>query len=199
MSPAEEIRTARLLIRCKRAADAPLLKRAVDSSLDHLRAWMPWAMYEPSELWVIEERIARFQREFVSGVDRSYGIFNAEETEILGGIGLHPGEFPGTLELGYWLRADQTGQGLATEAAAALTRAAFAELGAKRIEIRCDPKNLRSARIPERLGFRLEKVLIADTLTPSGEPRDTMVWALERETYAARRDRQASQAASSRT
>jgi hypothetical protein len=45
----------------------------------------------------------------------------------------------------------------------------------------------------------MEKVLIADTLTPAGEPRDTMVWALERETYAARRDRQASQAASSRT
>ena len=187
MSPAEEIRTARLLIRCKRAADAPLLKRAVDSSLDHLRAWMPWAMYEPSELWVIEERIARFQREFVSGVDRSYGIFNAEETEILGGLGLHPGEFPGTFELGYWLRADAIGQGLATEAAAALTRAAFAELGAKRIEIRCDPRNLRSARIPERLGFRLEKILIADTLTPTGEPRDTMVWAMTAEEFAAGR------------
>jgi RimJ/RimL family protein N-acetyltransferase len=148
--PAGEIRTARLLIRCKRLSDAPLLKRAVDSSLDHLRQWMPWAMHEPSELWVIEERIARFQQEFVSGVDRSYGIFNAEGAEILGAIGLHPGEFPGTLELGYWLRADATGQGLATEAAEALTQAAFAELGATRVEIRCDPRNLRSARIPER-------------------------------------------------
>ena len=178
LPPASEIRTERLLIRCKRPADAPLLKRAVDSSLDHLRQWMPWAMQEPSELWVIEERIAGFQREFQRGEDRTYAIFNPEETEILGGIGLHPGEFPGTLELGYWLRTDQTGQGLATEAAAALTQAAFTELGAKRIEIRCDPRNFRSARIPERLGFRLEKVLIADTLTPTGEPRDTMVWAM---------------------
>jgi len=198
-APACEIRTARLLIRCKRLSDAPLLKRAVDSSLDHLRKWMPWAMHEPSELWVIEERIARFQREFQSGQDRTYGIFNADETEILGGIGLHPGEFPGTLELRYWLRADQTGQGLATEAVTALTQAAFTQLAAKRIEIRCDPKNLRSARIPERLGFRLEKILIADTLTPTGEPRDTMVWALAGEAYAVRRDRQASQAASNRT
>ena len=197
--PACELRTARLIVRCKQPADAPLLKRAVDSSLDHLRQWMPWAMHEPSELWVIEERIARFQEEFQSGEERTYGIFNLEETEILGGIGLHPTGYPGTLELGYWLRADQTGQGLATEAAAALTQAAFTELGAQRIEIRCDPRNLRSARVPERLGFRMEKVLIADTLTQAGEPRDTMVWALERETYAARRDRQASQAASSRT
>ena len=183
--PACEIRTARLLIRCKRPADAPLLKRAVDSSLDHLRQWMPWAMHEPSELWVIEERIARFQREFLSGEDRSFGIFSADETEILGGIGLHPGEAADTLELGYWLRADSTGKGLATEAAAALTQAAFAELGVKRIEIRCDPRNLRSARIPERLGFRLEKVLIADTLTPTGEPRDTMMWAMTAVEFAA--------------
>jgi RimJ/RimL family protein N-acetyltransferase len=156
----------------------------MDSSLDHLRQWMPWAMHEPSELWVIEERIARFQRDFLSGEDRTYGIFNLEETEILGGIGLHPTVYPGTLELGYWLRADQTGQGLATEAAAALTQAAFAQLGAQRIEIRCDPRNLRSARVPERLGFRMEKVLIADTLTPAGELRDTMVWAATAEEFS---------------
>jgi RimJ/RimL family protein N-acetyltransferase len=187
LPPACEIRTARLLIRCKRHADAPLLKRAVDSSLDHLRQWMPWAMHEPSELWVIEERIAQFQREFQRGQDRTYAIFNAEETEILGGIGLHPGEVPDTLELGYWLRADQTGQGLATEAASALAQAAFTELGAQRIEIRCDPRNLRSAHIPERLGFRLERVLIADTLTPTGEPRDTMVWAMTAGEFAASR------------
>ena len=187
LPPAHEIRTVRLLIRCKRHADAPLLKRAVDSSLDHLRRWMPWAMQEPSELCVVEERIARFQREFLIGEDRTYGIFNLKETEILGGIGVHSGEFPGTLELGYWLRADATGQGLATDAAAALAQAAFAELGAKRIEIRCDPRNVRSARIPERLDFRLAKVLIADTLTPTGEPRDTMVWAMTAEEFAAGR------------
>jgi RimJ/RimL family protein N-acetyltransferase len=183
--PACELRTARLIIRCKRASDAPLLKHAVDSSLDHLRQWMPWAMHEPSELWVIEERIARFQVEFQSGQDRTYGIFNLEETEILGGIGLHPTGYLGTLELGYWLRADQTGQGLATEAAAALTQAAFTELGAQRIEIRCDPRNLRSARVPERLGFRMEEVLIAGTLNPAGEPRDTMVWAMTAEEFTA--------------
>jgi RimJ/RimL family protein N-acetyltransferase len=87
------------------------------------------------------------------------------------------------LELGYWLRTDATGKGLATEAAAALTQAAFTELRPGRIEIRCDPKNLHSARIPKRLGFRLEKILNADTLTPAGEPRDTMVWAMTLEEF----------------
>lgn len=184
--PASEIRTARLVIRCKRPSDAPLLKHAVDSSLAHLRQWMPWATHEPSELWEIEARIARFQQEFQTGQDRTYAIFNRDQTEILGGIGLHPTHRADTLELGYWLRADCVGHGFATEATAALAHAAFAELGAKRLEIRCDPRNVRSARIPERLGFRLERILIADTQTPAGEPRDTMVWAISAEEFAAR-------------
>jgi len=142
-------------------------------------------MHEPSDLVVIEERIVRHREEFLCGEDRTYSIFNLEETEILGGIGLHPGEFPGSLELGNSLRADVIGQGLATEAAAALAKAAFADLRVKRIEIRCDPRNLRSARIPERLGFRLERILFADTATPTGEPRDTMVWAISAEEFSA--------------
>jgi RimJ/RimL family protein N-acetyltransferase len=95
-----EIRTARLLLRCKHPSDAPLLKQAVDASLEHLRAWMPWAMHEPSELDVIERRIAGFQRKFSAGEDWSYGIFNRAETEILGGAGLHRCAVPEALELG---------------------------------------------------------------------------------------------------
>lgn len=48
--PAYRIHTARLVIRCWNPADAPLLKAAVDASLDHLRPWMPWAENEPQEL-----------------------------------------------------------------------------------------------------------------------------------------------------
>ena len=184
----DEIRTARLLLRCKRLSDAPLLKRAIDMSLDHLRPWMPWAMHEPSELSAIEARIAGFQRNFLRGADWSYGIFNAAETELLGGAALHPSVGPDALELGYWLRADCTGKGIATEAAAALTETAFSVFAVSRVEIHCDPKNLRSARIPERLGYRLVETLIANTLNPAGEPRDTMVWAIEREPFEARRD-----------
>ena len=36
------IETERLVLRCYDPEDAPLLKDAVDRSLDHLRPWMPW-------------------------------------------------------------------------------------------------------------------------------------------------------------
>ena len=54
------------------------------------------------------------------------------------------------------------------------------------VEIRCDPRNERSAAIPRRLGFRLESVLEGDTVAPDGSPRDTQVWVHEAAGVAAR-------------
>jgi RimJ/RimL family protein N-acetyltransferase len=99
---------------------------------------------------------------------------------VLGGTGLHPRVGAHALEIGYWMRSDAAHQGLATEAAGALAAVAFAIPGVERVEIRCDPKNVRSAAIPRRLGFRHLVTLEADASTPTGEPRDTMVWSLAR-------------------
>ena len=62
--PLTPIYTPRLVLRCWRPADAPLLKEALDSSLDHLRPWMPWARDELSTLDDISVRLARFARDF---------------------------------------------------------------------------------------------------------------------------------------
>ena len=43
------------VLRCWHPHDAPLLKDAIDSSLEHLREWMPGAPDEPQEL---EEKAA---------------------------------------------------------------------------------------------------------------------------------------------
>ena len=62
-------------------------------------------------------------------------------------------------ELGYWLGAGFEARGLATNACRALIEHAFRELGLHRIAIRCMSENLKSRRIPERLGFVKEGVL----------------------------------------
>ncbi len=182
MSPPEHILSDRLLLRIWRAGDARAMKTAIDSSLPQLQQWMPWAMHEPSELSVIERRLKEFEESFATGKEWLYGIFaratDPSTQEPLGGIGLHPRIEPGGLEIGYWLRTDQTGNGFATEAAQALVRVGIVELGARWIEIRCDPRNAGSAAVPKRLGFRHTTTLEQDTLTPAGEPRETMVWQL---------------------
>jgi RimJ/RimL family protein N-acetyltransferase len=184
--PSARIVTPRLVVRCWRPEDAPVLKVAVDASLEHLQAWMGWARSEPSELGVIEARLARTRDEFHGGHDWAYGIFDSTEREVLGALGLHRRGQPDALEIGYWLRVDVTGRGYATEAVGAVTRAAFEELGAERLEIRCDPRNVRSAGVPRRLGYRLTRTIPNETTSPDGQLRDTMVWELAITEYVAR-------------
>jgi len=154
--PAYRIVTPRLVLRCWDPRDAPLLKDAIDSSLDHLRAWIPWARHEPQTLAQKVELLREFRGQFDLGADSIYGIFDAGEERVLGGTGLHPRIGPGGLEIGYWIRADAAGRGFATESTAALTRVAFEVAGVERVEIRCAPENLASAAIPRKLGYSEE-------------------------------------------
>jgi RimJ/RimL family protein N-acetyltransferase len=172
--------TARLLIRAWAPPDAPELKAAIDGSLAELQRWMAWARNEPSELPVIEERLARFQAEFEAGTNWACGIFQRASGEVLGGVSLLSRVGPGALELGYWLRNECTGRGYATEAAAALTRVGLSMPNIERIEIRCDPQNRPSAAVPARLGYRLLRTSLEPVPYSDGEVAPTMVWALER-------------------
>ncbi|WP_437297687.1 GNAT family N-acetyltransferase [Sorangium sp. So ce426] len=175
--PPDRILTARLTLRAWRPEDAPLIREAIDTSLAHLRPWMPWAAHEPSSMEATTALLEKFRDDFTEGRDFHYGIFTRDERAVLGGTGLHPRIGPGAIEIGYWLRATATRCGYATEAVAGLTRVALEELGVSRVEIRCDPRNTASAAVPRRLGYRHVTTLEANALTPAGEPRDTMVWA----------------------
>ncbi|HJS30081.1 MAG TPA: GNAT family protein [Anaerolineales bacterium] len=180
--PAYRIETSRLLIRCWEPRDAHLLDEAVRASIEHLRPWMTWARDEPKP---IEDRIAFLRRargEFDLDRDYVYGIFDLDETQVLGGTGLHMRRGPDAREIGYWIRADRTRQGLATEVTMALTRVAFEIERVRRVEIRCDPKNIASSSIPRKLAFTRKGVLHGDPDFP-GADRNTEIWALAVEDY----------------
>lgn len=183
----ERITTPRLVLRCWQPRDAPLLEEAIRSSLPELRPWMPWALAHPLPVEDLAASLGGFRDDFLAGREWVYGIFEPDERRVLGGSGLHRRSGgPGVLEIGYWLRTDATGRGLVTEATAALTRLAFHVHGADRVEIRCDPRNERSAAVPRRLGFTLLATLLDDAQTPIGEPRDTMIFSLTRRAHGAR-------------
>src|SRR6476659_9682252 len=143
--PAYRIVTPRLVVRCWEPRDAPLLKEAIDSSLDHLRPWMPWAKHEPQTLAEKVELLREFRGQFDLGADSVYAIFDSGDQRVLGGSGLHPRIGPGALEIGYWIRADAVGRGYATESTAALNRVAFEVAGVERVEIHCAAENHASA------------------------------------------------------
>jgi RimJ/RimL family protein N-acetyltransferase len=183
------LETTRLVLRAPNPTRAVALKRAIDSNLDHLRAWMPWAMNEPSPLGVVETRLERFAAGFETGPDWTYNVSPRDSEAIIGAVGIHASIGPNALEIGYWLDGRSTGRGLATEATGAVVKMALALPDVERIEIRCDPRNVASAGIPQRLGFRHVTTLEKNTTTPTGDPRDTMVWELTRESLTAREQR----------
>ena len=185
MAPADHppppylIRTERLTVRCWEPRDAPRLKDAIDTSIDHLVPWMPWAKDEPTSLEVKVELLRVFRGRFDLGEDFIYGLFASDESEVVGGSGLHTRIGPNALEIGYWIRVSRVGQGFAREAAAALTKAAFLVCGVDRVEIRVDPENDASLRIPRGLGFTEEATLRRRLPTSEGEaPRDAVVFTL---------------------
>jgi len=181
--PAYRIHTRRLVLRCWDPVDAPLLKAAIDASLDHLRPWMPWAHNEPEDIQKKIERLRSFRGQFDLGQDFVYAIFNRDETQVLGGSGLHTRVGESAREIGYWIHGDHINQGLATEAAAALTRAAFEIDSVNRLDIHCDPRNTRSAAVPRKLGYTHEATLRNRTPFRDGEFVDTMIWTLFADEY----------------
>jgi RimJ/RimL family protein N-acetyltransferase len=177
--------TERLELRCWDPSEAPQLKAAIDANLEHLREFMPWAHDEPSPVSEVAERLRGFRAEF----DRDAGYFYAiwQAGEVAGGCGFHRRVGEGALEIGYWIRADRTGRGLATEMGSALTRAAFDALDVERVEIHVDPRNVASLGVPRRLGFREEATLRRRLPPcPPGAPRgDVTIFSLLEEEFRA--------------
>jgi RimJ/RimL family protein N-acetyltransferase len=188
-TPAYRIETERVVLRCWEPDDAPLMKEAVDASLEHLRPWMPWARYEPQTLDEKVELARTFRGEFDLGTNFIYGVFEPDESRALGGSGLHPRGGDGSLEIGYWIRADAIGQGLATEVAAVLTRVGFEKLELDRVDVQVDPENERSLNVPRKLGF-VEEARLRRRLPPKedgGPRRDAVLFTMLVEELASSR------------
>ncbi len=177
------IETDRLVIRCYKEADALLLKKSIDESLDHLKQWMPWAWNEPESLEQKTIRLQKFREQFELGEDYAMAVFNDYETELLGSSGFHTRIEETAREIGYWVNVNHIKKGIATEIVEAITKVAFEIEQLQRLEIRCDKNNLASVRVAERAGYNLKEILIGNAKDVYGNDRDTMVWEMTREKY----------------
>lgn len=182
----DEVVAERVVIRPFCRADAPALMVAVDESREHIRPWLPFwdghRRIDDSIDYCVKTAAEWQRRESFGG-----GVFLRADGRLLGGAGVHVRSWPARgFEIGYWLRASATGQGYMREAAAALTSFVFDALGGKRVMIRCDAENHRSARVAGALGYVLEGRFRRDSVSPDGDLRDTLVFSMLREEWAAR-------------
>jgi len=147
--PDEVLTCGQVTLRRWRPDDADLIFHLVTESLEHLRPWMPWvAGYGPHSAVAY---LSDSQQSWEAGTAFNYAI--GYGAAVVGSCGLMARIGPGGLEIGYWVHPSYTGRGLATDAAAALTQAAFALPGIDRVEILHDANNVASGRVPRKLGF----------------------------------------------
>jgi len=89
-------------------------------------------------------------------------------------------------ELGWVIDPACAGNGFATEAASALLRICFVELGLRRVYAQCFADNAASWRIMEKLGMRREEYAVRDSLHRSGQWMDGMRYAILSDEWRAR-------------
>jgi RimJ/RimL family protein N-acetyltransferase len=136
------------------------------ANVAHLGPWIPAHVATPVPLPQLRERLAGFADDFAADRAYRYALLTHEGAQLCGEADLFPRaalgrvalEAADRVELGYWLDAAMTGQGLATEATSALLAVAATLPGMTHVEIRCDAANGPSAAVPQRLGFHLAAV-----------------------------------------
>lgn len=181
----DSFETERLVLRCPRRGDGPMVAEAVAESLPELRPWMFWAQAAPS-VDESEIRARELSAEWILRSDLPLYLLRKEDGAFVGGSGLHRMDWSvPRFEIGYWCRTRFVGQGYVSEAVRGIRDFAFRELHAQRVEVHCDPLNERSVRVAERTGFVREGLLRRQSVAPGGGLRDTVVYSLTRAEWGA--------------
>ena len=117
--------------------------------------------------------------DFITRKDLRYHIYLKETGEFIGSSGFHSSDWAiPKFEISYWLATEREGNGFMTEADTRIAQFAFEELGARRVEIRCDEENVKSQSVAERAGFTLEGVLKNNSLSLRDKDlRNTCIYA----------------------
>jgi RimJ/RimL family protein N-acetyltransferase len=114
-----------------------------------------------------------------SDEEKSFAVVDRASDELLGSIGVRHLD-GGTGEVGYWVKREARGRGVATRALGLVARWALVDKGLGRFQLRADVANEASQRVAEKAGFVREGVL-RSSLVHRGERRDVIMYSFVRE------------------
>lgn len=105
----------------------------------------------------------------------TFAIVDATSGELLGSIGVRLGEIGA---VGYWVKREARGRGVASRALRLLSGWAVTEGGVERLELLTNPENLASQRVAEKAGFRREGLLRSRMRRRDGQRSDSVIFSL---------------------
>ena len=179
--------------------DSTLFRREVDERLRLCQIDEP----DADDLYALIDRERNYLRKYISGEflaesladvhglifistlrHLTNGAFDAGiwyDGQLIGIVSLHtinPAELQS--DIGYFLARDFQRKGIMTTCVREVVECAFGDYGLKELRIYCPVDNLRSRAIPERLGFKFERIF-PDIETIDGKSADEVVYLMRSE------------------
>ncbi|MCH4887990.1 GNAT family N-acetyltransferase [Acidaminobacter sp. JC074] len=141
--------------------DAASLFHIVMKNLERFKPWFGW-VHQIDSVQPIENFVkACINNEDKVGYASMVIFYNNQPVGFIGHQNYK--SFNKSLQLGYWLDQAHEGKGVMTKSVIKMIDYAF-ELGMNKVEIYCASDNVRSRKIPERLGFTEEGTIRAAEL-----------------------------------
>lgn len=171
-----------ILLRTYEVGDAQELFTAIDNSRKHLHTWLDWV-----DKTTRPEHSLQFIGHSMEQLDMqealALGIFY--DGKIIGGVGMHQwDQATKRAQIGYWISKDFEGKGIIYRSLVKFVDFLFNKIALNKIEVNFFPANVRSAKVAERLGFKIEGVIRQSQLR-NGKPEDIVVAGLLRSEYNA--------------
>jgi len=141
-------------------------------------AWLPEGLMN-------EEHALTFAHRNAGDKPEALGVLTKGSNEFIGHMVFRPWIAPHTYEIGWVFGRPHQRRGYATEAARSLVAYAFESLRCHRIVATCQPENVASWRVMERLGLRREGHFRKCILHEAGEWWDKYFYAILEEEYFA--------------
>ena len=169
------IETQRLTLRRFTASDGPAVHHYMGDPL--VTRWLPRGLLDKAGAQAFADKNAGRRPRAIAVVERASG-------ELVGHMDFHP--WLGAREIGWAIGRPHQQRGYATEAARALLAHAFETLRCHRVVATCQPENVPSWRVMEKLGMRREAHFRQHLLRETGEWWDEYFYALLAEEYFGR-------------
>jgi ribosomal-protein-alanine N-acetyltransferase len=166
------IETPRLTLRRFAASDGPAVHRYLGDPL--VTRWLSRGLLDKAGAQAFADKNAGPRAKALALIERASG-------ELVGHMDFHP--WIGSQEIGWAIGRPHQQRGYATEAARALLAHAFETMRCHRVVATCQPENVASWRVMEKLGMRREAHFRQHILRETGERWDEYFYALLADEY----------------
>lgn len=152
----------------------------VQENRKHLRPWLRWVDAHTKEANSLEYiRYTHGQQDAQQAL--MLGIF--EDKKLIGEVGMYQWEKElKKAQIGYWIASTHQGKGILKLSLTRFFQYIFDSLGMNKLEVRFVPSNIRSAKLAESMGCKIEGVL-RDSYFVNGKPENLVVVGILREEW----------------